>query len=158
MQIPTREQCMENTKKAQLIEEKVNELFGKDTAESYIEACEFLDREETFEIAKHNQRIYILTIISIILRAEVESKVENNICRRRSVDKIVELYKVIVILLRRIEFDLPEELYEDLLNVMKAENISRLAVVGIINGSYILVQKRKLLQGFVDLLAQERRG
>lgn len=158
MQIPSREQCLENTAKAQLIEEKLNDLFKKDTAESYIEACDLLDREDTFEITKQNQRIYILTIISIILRAEVENKIDNNICRRRSVDQIIEIYKEMIILLRRIEFDFPMELRVDILNVMESENISRLAAVGIINGSNILVQKRKLLQGFVDLLAQGRRG
>lgn len=155
MQIPSREQCLENTAKAQLIEEKLNDLFKKDTAESYIEACDLLDREDTFEIAKQNQRIYILTIISIILRAEVENKIDNNICRRRSVDQIIEIYKAMVILLRRIEFDFPMELRMDILNVMESENISRLAAIGIINGSVILFQKEKLMQGLVALLEKE---
>lgn len=155
MQIPSREQCLENTAKAQIIEEKLNDLFKKDTAESYIEACDLLDREDTFEIAKQNQRIYILTVISIILRAEVENKIDNNICRRRSVNQIIEIYKAMVILLRRIEFDFPMELRMDILNVMESENISRLAAIGIINGSVILFQKEKLMQGLVALLEKE---
>lgn len=154
MQIPSGKQCIENSIKAEAVEQQVMQLLMYDKPERYIEACDLLDSENCTEIAQQNQRIYILTIISVILRAEVKDGIVYNICRGRSIDEIIEIYKVLVMLFRRIEFDLPEELCMDILEIISNENISMMAAIGIVQSSTSLIAKEKIRQGLINLISQ----
>lgn len=154
MQIPSREQCIENSINADAIEKQVMQLLMYDKPERYIEACDLLDSNKCSEIAKHNQRIYILTIISVILRAEVKEGIDNNICRGRTIDEIIELYKVMVMLFRRMEFDMPSDLCMDILEVIRNENISMMAAIGIVQSSTSLIDKEKIRKGLISLISQ----
>lgn len=154
MQIPSGKQCIENSIKAEAVEQQVMQLLMYDKPERYIEACDLLDGTECSEIAKQNQRIYILTIISVILRAEVKEGIDNNICRGRTIDEIIELYKVMVMLFRRMEFDMPSDLCMDILEVIRNQNISMMAAIGIVQSSTSLIDKEKIRKGLISLISQ----
>ena len=152
MAIPTREESVQSDKLACQIEDKIEALLVGATEENYYNICKLLDEEESVDISTKNQRIYILEMLGTILRAELQKGINPHIFVKRSIDDLISLYKKTVLLLRRIEFDFPLEYQMEIYEFIVEEQISLLAIVGIIQSSKILIDKDKIRNGLVELL------
>lgn len=152
MAVPTKEECVQSDILATQIEKKIEEMNKDASQEDYQNICKLLDEERCVDVSTKSQRIYILEMLGIILKAELQKGIEHNIFEGRNIEELIALYKKITMLLRRIEFDFPLEYQMELYEYIIDERISLLAVIGIIQRSEILIDKEKIRRGLVKIL------
>lgn len=152
MLIPTYQEIKEVNSKAELLEKEVNRLILQQNDD--LTAIDLLLEPKTSEIALYNQRIYILNLLAQIGRMETERGEVKRLFSNRNTDKLVDLYRTMVLLLRRIEFDLPSEYMRDIADFITSENLGATAIVGIINSSRVILQKDKVRKGIVRILRE----
>lgn len=150
MEIPTYQEIKEVNDQAEKLENELNMLF-MDERDSQ-KAVELLLETKTAEIASKNQRIFILLILAHIVKLEIEQDEKNTLFENRTTDDLIRLYQIMVLLFRRIEFDLPVEYLGDVTDFILSEKISATAVFGIITSARIIVQKDKVRNGIMKLL------
>ncbi len=152
MLIPTYQEIKEVNSKAELLEKEVNRLILQQNDD--VTAIDLLLEPKTSKIALYNQRIYILNLLAQIGRMETERGEVKRLFSNRNTDKLVDLYRTMVLLLRRIEFDLPSKYMRDIADFITSENLGATAVVGIINSSRVILQKDKVRKGVVRILRE----
>ena len=150
MEIPTNQEIKEVNILAQNLEAELNHLLMNE--KDSMKAIDLLLKPETEEIASKNQRIFILLILAHIGRMETEQNERNRLFDDRTTDDLIRLYQVMILLLRRIEFDLPGEYLKDVTDYIFSEKISATAIFGIISGARIIVQKDKVRNGIMRIL------
>ena len=150
MEIPTYQEIKEVNSQAESLEIELNRLLMDEKDNK--KAVGLLLTPESAEIASKNQRIFILLILAHIVKFEIEQNEKTTLFDNRNTDDLICLYQVMVLLLRRIEFDLPDEYLMEISDFILSERISATAVFGIITGARIIVQKDKVRNGIMKLL------
>lgn len=148
--IPTYQEIKKVNTDAEYLENKVNALLIQQG--NCLEAIDILLDQKASEIASYNQRIYILRILAQIGKIEVERCERKMLFPNRTTDELIILYRVMVLYLRRIEFDFPGEYVDEIAEFIVSENLSATAIVGIIDSARIIIQKNKVRKGIVKIL------
>ena len=148
--IPTHQDIKQINIEAELLENKVNELLMRQG--TYSGAMDLLLDSKASEIASYNQRIYILRILAQIGKIELERGEKKMLFHNRTTDDLITLYRTMVLCLRRIEFDFPGEFLNEIADFIVSENLSAIAIVGIIDSARVIIQKDKVRKGIVKIL------
>ena len=111
----------------------------------------FLNSEETRELLGKDQELYIVGILSEVNKIETKNGICKGILYGRTLKDSVFVYKEVVLLLRRLEFDLPKEYQKELINYIYDNEISVIAVWAIIQGTKYLYAKEIIVERFKKL-------
>jgi hypothetical protein len=148
--IPTYQEIAKINREAELLENEVNELLKQ--RGTGLDAIDCLLDSKALEIASYNQRIYILRILAQIGRIEIERGERKTIFLNRNTDELITLYRVMILYLRRIEFDFPDEYVNEIAGYIITEKISAIAIVGIIDSARSIILKNKVRKGVIKIL------
>ncbi|MCR5849034.1 MAG: hypothetical protein K6G75_13095 [Lachnospiraceae bacterium] len=156
MFIPTYEEMSTINEKALKIEKSIESLLSD--KRDYDEIEKILSRDEIQEIALRNQRIYIFYSIFDIFVEEKNQNVDCTLLDYRTIDEAINVYKILSLYLRRIEFDLPEIQKNEIISYILRERISMVAVMGIIKSNKRIIQKEKIINGLKEILMNYSSG
>jgi len=126
------------------------EILLKD--ENYCALKNLLDNNDVKELLGKDQELYIINILFEVNRIEIENNVSTVILSGHSLKEAVRIYKELVLLLRRLEFDLPIEYQNELISYMKENGISVIGVWAIIQEAEYLYAKELIVERFKRLL------
>ena len=154
MIVPTHEYVKSNREKASRLIAKTDLLLKNPS--NYGEVISLLSQEDSKELAVHDQRIYMLYIISQIVSAEIDNNISNVLFTGRNCDQLIRLYRILTLFLRRIEFNLPSVLSSEINSYIRTENISIIAVLGVIQNSFSILDKDKVCADLVPILGGVR--
>ena len=118
----------------------------------YKKAIEFLLSSQLQSLIEKNQNIYILHIMAIIANWEMSQNVEHHLFAGRTVKEIIQLYRMLSLYLRRIEFDLPLEYRREIVDYIISEKISTEAVLAVIQMNKSIICKDEVTDGLRKLL------
>ena len=150
MIVPTHEYIKENREKASALIAKID-LLLKDPSK-YDEVISLLSQEDSKDLAVHDQRIYTLYNISQIVSAEIDNNITNVLFAGRNCEHLIRLYRILSLYLRRIEFNLPSGLSSEIVSYIRNENISIVAVLGVLQNNYSILDKKKVCADLVPIL------
>ncbi len=150
MIIPTHESVQKTRQQASLIKDQVSKLLGQRS--NYPEIISLLAKDDAASLSLSDQDIYILRIISETVSLEMENNTGYLLFDNRSIEELITLYKTLSLYLRRIEFDLPDDLKAEVLDYILKEKISVIAVVSVIQNNMSIVDKDKVTDGIMNLL------
>lgn len=152
MKIPSKEEMIESKEKANAVKERIVSLLETGTEESYKDLCTFMGNQEIINLSAKDRDLYILEIMSNIQRQEMEMNTENSIFMGRNIQELTDLYQRTVFYLRRLEFDFPKELQQEIVPYIMEQRLSMVCILGIIQGSKYIYAKEKTLNSFMTLL------
>ncbi len=150
MIVPTNEYVKGNREKASRLMAKTDLLLRNPS--KYGEAISLLSQEDSKELAVHDQRIYMLYIISQIVSTEIDNNIPNVLFNGRNCDQLIRLYRILTLYLRRIEFNLPSDLSSEINSYIRSENISIIAVLGVLQNNFSILDKDKVCVDLVPIL------
>lgn len=110
-----------------------------------------LGSEEARTLLGTNQSLYIIGILNEVHKIEKQNNINKTILYGRSMDEVVNVYKNLVLLLRRLEFNLEKELQLELLDYIKALNISVIGVWVVVQKTEYLYAKDVIIERFKNL-------
>lgn len=134
--------------KAMAIKKQIDQLIEN---ECYIEVTDLLDQEESRELAGKDAELFVLEIMNNIQKQEQKLGKTGIFCDRK-VHEVVDIYEQIVLFLRRIEFDFPEEYQNELLCYMVQQKLSWICVVGVAQGNPYILDKEKVINKFLKMM------
>jgi hypothetical protein len=140
MIIPTHDELAEVMIRATEFEREINDLLEKG---EYNTILDRFKHDDIKSIAGRNQRIYILSIMIQLIVMEIDKTGTTSLAGRNT-SEIIRIYKILTLYLRRIEFDLPADTQNDIVNYIKQERLSLPIIVGIISNNSIIIQKQKV--------------
>lgn len=117
----------------------------------YDELDVLLNGEQAIEFQGSNQSLYIIGILNEVHKIEKQNGIVETILYGRTMAEAVNAYKYLVLLLRRLEFDLEEQLQKELLDYIKGQNISVIGVWAIVQGTKYLYAKEVIIERFKGL-------
>lgn len=120
--------------------------------EDYEKLERILDSKEASELLGKNQEMYILGILNWINKLERDNKVEKTILKGRTISEAVGIYRKIVLLLRRLEFDLPMDYQEEVVEYIRKNEISIIGVWAIVQCTKYLYAKDLIIERLNGLL------
>lgn len=118
----------------------------------YLLMDEFLNSEEARELMRKDQELYIIGILSEVNKIETHNGVSKCFLHGRSLMELIHMYKEIVLLLRRLEFDLPKEYQVELIDYISKNDISIIAIWAIVQGTKYLYAKELIIDRFKEFL------
>lgn len=132
-------------KKAKLI---INQYLQGNNA---FELCKFLDKQRIMELAAKDSDLFIMEIMK---QAQKQEQLLGmlGVFTNRSLQEIVEVYEQLELLLRRIEFDLPQEYQEELFIYIKQQRLSWVSVFEVIKDAPYILDKRKVTEKVQNML------
>lgn len=132
-------------KKAKLI---INQYLQGNNA---FELCKFLDKQRIMELAAKDADLFIMEIMK---QAQKQEQLLGmlGVFTNRSLQEIVEVYEQLVLLLRRIEFDLPQEYQEELFIYIKQQRLSWVSVFEVIKDAPYILDKCKVIEKVQNML------
>mgnify|MGYP000424982120 CR=1 FL=1 len=134
--------------KAMAIKKQIDQLIEN---KCYIEVSNLLDQEESRDLAGKDAELFALQIINNIHKQEQKLGRQGIFCDRK-VCELVDIYEQIVLFLRRIEFDFPEEYQNELLGYMVQQKLSWICVVGVAQGNPYILDKEKVINKFLKMM------
>ena len=90
--------------------------------------------------------------MAIIANWEMSQNVEHHLFVGRTVKEIIQLYRMLSLYLRRIEFDLPLEYRREIVDYIISEKISTEAVLAVIQMNKSIICKDEVTDGLRKLL------
>lgn len=140
MIIPTHDELAEVMIRATEFEREINDLLERG---QYGEILDRFKHDDIKSIAGRNQRIYILSIMIQLIIMEI-TKTGKTTLEGSDISRLVRIFKILTLYLRRIEFDLPIEQQMEIVEYVKQEEISLPIVVGVISNNSVIIQKQKI--------------
>ena len=138
--------------KIEAAKEEVKELLLQGTKEAIVTLCDKLRSKEWEILFENDAELYILQFMGVIAQEEMEKGIEPTVFSGRTYHQTLVLFRRTVLYLRRLEFGLPEELQRELLDHIDREEMSLIAILGIIYSETYFYQKRHLVDSFFKLL------
>lgn len=117
----------------------------------YDNLCTFLNEYKNDSLVSHDSSLFILVNMGFIYSEERSKNIINHIFYNRSLSDLFSLYSKVSFCLRRIEFDLEEELVLDAINYLIKEKISLICAIGIINFNNNFYTKSDLLKKVIEI-------
>lgn len=128
---------------------------------AYVEKClsekdykgldKFLDQSEAKKYMAEDQSMYIMGILCEVQRIENENGITKGFLSCRSIQEAVETYRLLVLLLRRLEFDLPYEYQREIMAFINVNEISVIGVWAVVQGTKYLYAKELIIERFKNL-------
>ena len=152
MKIPTYQEMIKINNESEVLEKKINLLLEQPNGSEQV--IDLLLKRDVYDIALRNQRIFILIILAHVGKDEIANKERRQLFHNRKIDDLISLYQTLILLLRRIEFDFPSDYSVKAAEYIFSEQISATAVMGIIDGANIIIQKEKVRDGIIQILSE----
>lgn len=140
MIIPSHDELKEVMHKAVDFEIEINDFLVK---RDYAKIMDRFKQQEIKEILGRNQRIYILSIMIRLIVVEIEKSGKTTL-EGRDTSQLIRLFRILTLYLRRIEFDFPYNLQNEIVNYIKQEKIGLPIVIGVIANNSVIIQKQKI--------------
>lgn len=141
MEILKKQEYQQIKNDAKKIKYKINSLLKE---KKYVNVCKILDEKWVFELSGKNAELFVLQIMKNI-QIQEQTMGMRGIFYNRNINEIVDIYESMVLLLRRIEFDFPQEYQEELLYYMNERNLSWVCAIGVIQGAPYLLAKEEVI-------------
>lgn len=149
MAIYTKEQYRALYAESAKIKSKLEELLRSG---EYNNVFALLEEEKSEFLAGYDRVMYVMRLMAIIYKEEVENGIENYVLKNRTVQQIDVLYRTLVFYLRRLEFDLEDEEQMELLWYIREQGVSAVGVLGVINLAPYIYNKEKVWNRFLELI------
>ena len=128
---------------------KIDEFLSE---KKYDKLNMLLKEPENSQYAGNDYRIYTIRILSEINDFETKKGIKKGILCDRTADEAIAIYREMVLLLRRLEFNLPEEYQYEIIPYVLNKNISAEAIWGIIQANMHLRAKDVIIQRLQNIM------
>ena len=148
MIIPTHDEIKQFNIEAEKLEKIVNNLLRQ---KAYDQLVKRFENKEAKILACKNQKIHLLEIMVRLIQYEIVNTGRTSL-EGKDATQIIRIYQIVSLYLRRIEFDFPVNLQQELLLYLNQEGISLELLVGIIMNNTKIVHKQKIIKCLSGLI------
>ena len=132
------------------VEEYVNRLLINGTNTDYQKVLDCILDGKNENLFQVSRPLNVLRLVSEVEKRELESKKETTVFSGRDLYKIEDIYQETVFRLRRIEFEKPICIKDDLLQFIIDNKLSLDFLIVVIQGTYYLYNKEKIWKAISD--------